>query len=514
MREQSPARGSACRHDPRRPPAQPVAVLLVSRERGKEWIACACERAEAKGVCLGMGLAHAQALLRGADVWVQPFTPEEDAKRLRRLALWAQRFSPTVAADAPDGLLLDVAGCEHLFGGDGSMVAQVDRSLRKGRLSARLALAPTVGCAWAMARFNEDHITIVEAAHVRDALAPLSVAGLRIDPVFVTALHEVGIERIGSLLELPREELACRFGADLLRRLDQATGITAEAIVPERASTPPEVTRMFDGAVTSLEAITLTVRELLFALVLQLEERGCGARTLEVVFQRLSAEPWHITLMLTYPCRSVRHLWTLLGPRLERVNMGYGVESVVLRALRMGKLSAAQMYFAHGEDEDRLARDEAALGEFVDRLIDRFGSRGVLRISPVATHVPEEAFPLGKWSAKPKRRSRGDDDDRAAVAAVFDRPSQLLTVPEPVQVISLVPDGPPSWLHWRGREFAVRCAGGPERIALPWWRSKRDGPPSPDGGRDYYVVQDDCGRFLWVYRDRATKGWFVHGLWA
>lgn len=498
-----------------RPSAEPaIAVILVAAERGKQWVACACERAEAQGVRIDMSLAHAKALLKGTRVWERLFTPVEDARRLVRLARWSQRFSPVVAADEPDGLLLDVAGCEGLFGEDRRMVAKIDASFKRLNLPVRLALAPTVGCAWAVARFAVDPIKIVAPHRVREELAPLPVAGLRIDPLFVGALNEVGIERIGTLFDLPRKELACRFGVNLLRRLDQATGEMNETITPLRVSTPVEATRVFDGAVTCLEAIVMTAHELLFSLVLQLEERECGVRTLDVVLHRVSSEPARVSIALTYPSRDARHLWTLLRPKMERTHLGYGVESVSLHAARLGRLSPQQSCFGPVEPGDRNPRDAAAWGEFLDRLTDRLGPRAVCAMTVAETHVPEEAFPLRAWSQTQGRVPQRSNNSATANVAGVDRPSQLFEIPESAQVLSLVPEGPPSWIRWRGRESNVRRACGPERIALPWWKSNRSSSPSPDVARDYYEVEDDQGRLLWVFRDHLTHGWFVHGLWA
>ena len=490
------------------------AVVLVASERGRQWIACACERAEARGVRIGMSLAHAKALLKGTQLWERPFTPIEDAQRLHRLARWAQRFSPVVATDEPDGLLMDVAGCERLFGEDRQMIAMIDASFKRLNLPVRLALAPTVGCAWAIARFAVDRIKIVAPERIRDELAPLPVAGLRIDPLFVGALNEVGIERIGELFDLPRQELACRFGADLLRRLDQATGEVNETITPFRASSPIEATRNFDGAVTGLESILITARELLFTLVLQLEERTCGVQTLDVVLHRISAEPARVSIALTYPSRDGQHLWTLLRPKIERTHLGYGVESISLHASRLGKLSPHQLCFGHVEHGNRNQADEAEWGAFLDRLMDRLGPRAVCAMTVAETHVPEEAFPLLAWSEAQARLPRSGNSRTTESLGRVDRPSQLFEVPEPVQVISLVPDGPPSWMRWRGWECAVRSAWGPERLALPWWEAKRSKSPSPNLARDYYEVEDHQGRLLWVFRDHVTNGWFVHGLWA
>jgi len=514
MREHRRTTACAGRRDASPSAESAPAVVLAAAERGKQWVACACERAEARGVRPGMSLAHAKALLKGMHVWEKPFTPAEDAQALRRLARWAGRFSPVVAADEPDGLLLEMSGCEGLFGEDRDMISRIDASFKKLNLPVRLALAPTIGCAWAVARFAADRIRIVAPRRVREELTPLPVAGLRIPPLFVEALHEVGIERIGSLFDLPREELACRFGADLLRRLDQAAGQVGEIITPLRPATPIEAARGFDGPVTNPDAIEVTVRELLFALVLQLEERACGVRTLDVVLQRVSAEPYRFSIALSHPNRDVRHLWTLLRPKIERAELGWGVESVSLHASRLGRLTARQLPLAQAEPQREEQGDESSLGEFLDLLMDRLGRGAVGRMAAAETYVPEEAFP---WRALSETRTAVGADSRAGEsrgAAWKDRPSQLFSVPEPAQVISPAPDGPPSWLRWRGEECLVRRSRGPERLALPWWEAKRGTSPSSNAARDYYEVEDDQGRLLWVFRDLTTHGWFVHGLWA
>lgn len=205
-----------------------MVVLLVSTTQGKQVIACHCARAEAARVRVGMSLAHARSLLTNAPLWIQPFMPEDDTHCLDQLARWALRFSPVVAPDYPDGLLLDIAGCEHLYGGEERLAEKVIASLEGLGLSVRLAIAPTFACAQAVVRYGKNRITIIPNDAVRASLTPLPVSALRIDHVVCEALTEVEIERIGELLRLPRNELAARFGSGLLKRLDQAVGVAKE----------------------------------------------------------------------------------------------------------------------------------------------------------------------------------------------------------------------------------------------------------------------------------------------
>lgn len=112
-----------------------------------------------------------------------------------------------------------------------------------------------------------------------------------------------------------------------------------------------------------------------------------------------------------------------------------------------------------------------------------------------------------------------------------DRPTTLLSRPEPADVMALTPDGPVLGLGWRGWRWRVVSSVGPERIGAEWWRwgaerdrseaektkrsarsRARNAAPPPD--RDYFAVQVETGRWLWVCRQVGTGRWFVHGEWS
>ena len=85
-------------------------------------------------------------------VAIAPSDPAGDLAFLEKLALWAQRWGPWSALDAPDGLIVDVSGVAHLFGGEEALLADLRAALERRHLAARLAVAPTAGAAWALAR--------------------------------------------------------------------------------------------------------------------------------------------------------------------------------------------------------------------------------------------------------------------------------------------------------------------------------------------------------------------------
>jgi protein ImuB len=477
-------------------PASARAVLLVDTIGQRQVVAHRCRQAAAAGVSAGMTLAHARALLP-EGVFIAPHTPERDAEALRALAEWAVRVAPRVAPDPPAGLLMDISGCRRLYGGEDILMGRLSAAVGRLGLRARVAIAPTFGCAWAVARFGASG-SIVREGGVRGAIAPLPVRALRVGEEAAIALAEVGITTVSHLFAVPRSALPARFGQELLLRLDQALGGALEVIEPVRPPEPLRVERLFDGPTTNLEGIMLAARGLIDAMCGMLGARQRGARGLRLTLKRSDTSPFDIDIALSRPSRSPAHLWALLRPHVERAHLGFGVEGLMLEALSTGRIRHEQG--ACWETRDDLGA-APAFAELMDTLVNRCGQERVLRVEPVATHIPERAVRL-----RPVMEASVPSTTETPVTAA-DRPSVLFDHPELIEVISLMPDGPPSWLRWRGRDRAIATGIGPERIAPEWWRGH-----SPT--RDYFKVQDQAGQWLWVYRELETGRWFAHGLWA
>ncbi len=480
-------------------------MLLVSRERGGDVVICACERAESVGVRPGQSLAHARALAHGLPLHIEPFDAREYADKLQRLARWAERFSPVVAPDHPDGLLLDIAGCEGVFRGADRLVKQLADALRKLGLPARLALGPTVGAAWAVARHGPRAVTLIDADDVQGAVAPLPIAALRICWDARKSLSEVGIERIGDLLRIPRSDLAARFGDEVLRRIDQLTGDVAESVTGQPSEQRFEAVHEFDGPITRIDIIETVMRHLLRALLADMRAADQGIRHLSLSALRVNTAPTGFLLALARPTRDGSHIWNLIAPKVERLHLGYGVEALRLSATQTARVTQEQLGLWAGALNEPSELDAAAMGELLDLLFDRFGRAAVVAMKPVESFVPEQAFIARAPLDAPKIKTQARILD-------VDRPTRLFAAPEPVRVIALVPDGPPASLHWNGCDHPIRASRGPERLVLPWWSGR-----GASTSRDYYEAELECGRRLWLFR-MATNGeqgpWFVHGEWA
>lgn len=454
-----------------------------------------------------MPLAQARALFVSEAARVEPYDTARDRVALERLAVWAHRLSPVVAVDdaheEPDGLLLDVTGCELVWGGEQRMIHAATHGLARLGLCAQVAIGPTFGSAWAVARFGGEEQRIVAADGARGVLAPLPIAALRVDPQTVSQLAQVGVKRIGELLELPRSALPARFGPELLLRLDQAVGQAMEMIDPVRPVPPAVVERVFDGPTDRVEVIELAVRDLLGRVAQELARRGCGARSIGVELVRSDLEPERLAVTLGRPSRDAKHLWQLLAPKLERAHLGFGVEVVRVCVRSADRIRHEQAECAGASGDVSRAESDRAWGGLVDTLSNRLGAARVMCAIIRASHLPERAVVM--------RRASDDLCRVEAGVVITDRPTVLFERPVPAEVVALTPDGPVHRVMWNGEDLAVSACFGPERISGEWWRA----PPSEAGRtRDYFTVRDDGGRWLWLARGIESGRWYVHGVWA
>src|SRR5262245_51553086 len=488
---------SASPVDPDRP------FVLTIEAAGGPRIAALNEAAAEEGLAVRDLLTDARAKV--TTLQVRPAEPAADDAALRRLALWATRYTPTVSPwgeeNGADGFFLDVAGASHLFGGEEMLLADLISRLDRFGLPARLAIADTAGAAWALSRFHPDDVVILPSGQEAEALAPLPVAALRLSLDTCTTLRRLGFKRVGALIDKPRAPFAARFEAELLTRLDQALGHAAE---PLALIAPPPVyhsLRYLLEPIFSQEAIVAVATRLMKDLVHALVRDGVGARALRLALYRVDGEVTIIDIGLTMPTRDTAHVARLFDLKLERiaeaVEFGFGFEALGLAATVVEPIEPAQTDLAPMAD----GHDAEACAALVDRLQQRLGARSVRQLAPVASHLPERA------------ETAVTDAVPAWPAPQAARPLFLLSRAEPADVLALVPEGPPQRFRWRGVMHGIAHAQGPERIASEWWRSSQ---PT----RDYYLVEDDDGRRFWLYREglyqRETNAprWFVQGLFA
>lgn len=213
-----------------------------------------------------------------------------DARALQQLAFHFLRiYAPIVAADPPDGLVLDTAGADHLHGNEALMLSGMVNRLHAAGFAARAAIADSWGAAHALARFSREAISIVPPGGQRAAISGLPLAALRLEERVVSGLKVLGFRTIGELAEAPRAPLTLRFGPELVRRLSQAFGEIGEPIEPVRVAELVEVRRAFPEPIAAAETIARYSQKLVTALCAALEKRGLGARRVDLVLHRVDS---------------------------------------------------------------------------------------------------------------------------------------------------------------------------------------------------------------------------------
>ena len=486
--------------------------------------------AERLGLFKGQPLANAQAMVRALAV--VPADEKADATLLDAIADWCDRFTPWVAADAPDGLLLDITGSTHLFGGEAAMLTLVRGKLRQQGFAATAAIAGTTLAARALARFADGHIAAPGLES--ESLARLPVAALDCDESVRRALERAGLKTIAQVAARQRSELAARFGKPFVASLEILLGRHDRPIDPRRPLPDLTAEQRFAEPVTAQSAIAASLASLTQSLSAVLEQRGLGLRTLEAAFFRADGAVRRLAVRLGAPMRDAEMLLRLLDEKLEALadplDPGFGFDVIRLEASLTEKSQSAIASF----DSDENAKRQTAY--LIDRLSARFGEHRVLRFVPQDTHIPEAQnapvpaqdrdFGGETWT----RKRQGNDPPR--------RPLRLFDRPEEIRVsFPVAPDGPPTFFHWRQCRHDVVRAEGPERITLEWWKENLharllltekqetaigagDAVPPPRPSRDYFRIETREGQRFWLYRDGVYRQdglaprWYMQGLFA
>ena len=388
--------------------------------------------------------------------WVALHFPGLPVPELAPLAAWACQFTPKVALEPPDALLLEVEGSLRYFGSARALLAALERGCAELGAGVSLATAPCARAALWRARGGGL------------ALEQLPLEVLRVDTAFFSA---IGITTLGELLALPRDGLAQRCGPQLVDQLDQALGRIAEPreffVPPERFSASLELPAEVDHA----EALLFAARRLLVPLSGLLAARQAGVRAFTLLLVHRDRSKSAVAVQLATATRDAERLSALLREKLTTLVLKQPVEAIALEAGDFTPLGGT----SRGLFGDRMAEAEQ-WAQLVERLQARLGRDAVYGVTPFPDHRPESAW----------RRVEPGDWDAHDFVQPGPRPAWLIAAPRRIAETELV------------------LIAGPERIACGWW-------DADETRRDYFVAE--LGRSVaWVYREEGA--WYVHGFFA
>jgi len=515
------------------------ACVIEERSMGA-YLVAANATAQKLNIHAGQRLSEARVL--APELVTYPVDWAKSTRHLQRVARWANRFTPWVGYDpVADGLILDITGCAHLFGGERALLDHIVTQLARHAISARAACAGTIGAAWALAHHAPTTPVILPQGQEAEALMPLSVKALRLSDEQYRLCRQFGLDRISHIMRQPRASLVQRLGAGVIERLDQAFGQVAETVDPLRPPTRFHVTHVPLMPIQSREEVMFVLSNLVDDLVAELHRAGRGARRIDVRLIRTDRAVLSVSLALSHPIQLATHIVRLLTERLEhvqiRLDQDLAIEQLEMLASQTDIMSAHQdALFASLRQGQK-----QALAHLCDRILARLGQaptrpllRGrympekVVRFIPITEPLLEPPLktPLEPWSSPQKSEGALTPEAHIRKGWLAARPIILLPHAEQIDVIAEIPEGAPRRFRWRRRLYEVVMAAGPERISPEWWCEEL--PHSPDAigqtkaslTRDYFRLEDSNGYRFWLYRDglftRETvlPRWYMHGFFA
>ncbi len=481
----------------RRHELKDVPFVFAEPVRGRILITATNILAEEYGITTGMAVADARAIAPLLEVIDD--IPDQAAKLLKALGEWCIRYTPIISVDLPDGLILDVSGCAHLWGGERAYLGNIIKILRSKGYDARGAMADTAGAAWAIARYGREKPIIPPGEHA-DALLNLPPVALRLEQETVDKLIKLGFYKIKNFINIGRSPLRRRFGQDFLLRLDQALGNEDEPLQLLNPIEPYQERLPCLEAIRTATGIEMAIQKLLESLCKRLQSEGKGLRIAILKCYRVDGKIVEASIGTNRASYHTGHLFKLFELKISSIEPALGIELFTLDATKIEDALSEQEVLWSPEG---CGLEDVSLAELLDRIANKIGANNIHRYLPQEHYWPERSIKLARTLHE--KRTTAWRTDRP-------RPSLLLNKPEQIDVTSLLPDYPPMLFIYRGQTHHVKKADGPERIEREWWIETGE-------HRDYYYVEDQDGRRYWLFRSGHYSGsqagqWFIHGFFA
>jgi protein ImuB len=457
----------------------------AAKSRTADLFAAATERRpEVSPISLASPQARKpHAPLRPKQLWyaaVFPEMPLEPAgAALQKLCLHAHSFTSFVSIEPPNALLLEIKGSVKLFGSLQKLHADLDDCWRRLMLPAHSAVAPSTLAALWLARAGDP--SQIEATDLLSGhLAKIPIACTAWDIERLQTLRAMGVTHLGELLRLPRAGIARRLSPAVVRDLDIAL---ARQPAPRRAFVRRERFRErcdFETEIEHVAYLEKALEPLIERCARFLCQRQAGVQALQLKLKHREGPATLVQSGLASITSERRRLSDVLCQKLARLDLRAPVRGMELISGSLRGLSASSLDVFAGFTGAG-SRDSAP--QLVERLRARLGEAAVYGVCLIPEHRPEAAW------------RRVHELNLTAAAGVAEEISDQ-TLPRPVWLLNEpAPLPQPEILQ------------GPERIESGWWDGK-------GVARDYYIARQPHGARLWVFQERQSKRWYVHGVFA
>lgn len=469
------------------------------------------------GIRLNSSVATAQSIAPNLRHYRRDQRAEE--RRLKRLGEVLYRFSNRISMISAEGLAIEIGKSLRLFGSEETLARQAVELCQTLGHTVDWRTAPTPHAAFLLARSGES------------ALENIRLTQASVEPQILTNDHceqlaAMGIHTLGQLCQLPRADLALRFGTSLISYLERLEG-----------SQPDRVTELkfplrFRRALHLLSPIRDKnvllrgpVSDLLTELVHWLVSHQLATPLLRWRFESgARGEPAvSLDVRLAQAQREYRYLESLCRLAIDRVELPAEVLSLELRIEKLEAWSGSNPAIAGllGPDSGssregfNKTQDMAALTALIDRLETRLG-HGICRgLQSIDQPLPEASWAMtAPFPPKPANRHKRPKTSRtAATGTQVESHAQSRASASGKnagsRAIPLAVPQKPSWIFSTPHALDIQSATllqGPERIESGWWMTD-SGEPC---WRDYYIARLSNGALGWVFTD-ASRDWYLQG---
>ena len=495
------------------------AIAIAAQHR----VDCCNQAASVAGISEGMSLATARALCPHLQVATR--NPEQEHQILLNLIYSCYQFTPALNQYNETSLLLEIRGSLKLFQGLNKLIQNIKQEVEAQQISCTMGLANTAKSAYLLARhpgnklseamttttvmaircFEDNNGKLSDQTHFRTLLHSIPVTKLDCSDLIIKKLTRSGFKTLGELLVLPMAELGKRYGKDFVRYLQQING---ELPDPQSNIVFPETFDYYiecGDAISSVDHLLWVMQKVLHRLsnYLRARQMYCGGFIWSLYQQQhyssinttnnASQGKITIELYLTQARWDMAYFLNLTRIKLEALTLTAPTSAIRLKACDLRPAHYLSTDLLPPDIQYSPQRSNGIFTALIDTLSARLGENSLYQVTNHHRHIPEQASQLAGLLDIDAICVENNEIKTSTTGL---RPTWLLRQPSPIQ-------NRQKSLYYQGD---LKLLQGPERIEGDWW--------STAVSRDYYVARRKDDTLYWIYRDRHTQCWFVHGVFG
>ncbi len=463
-------------------------TAVVDRDKAQGTVLWADRKARRRRILPGMRYAAALSLasdLRAGTVSNSQLSQSVE-ELIERLRFYTSDIEPS--KNEPGVFWLDASGLSLLFPSLKKWAGLIHGDLSRERFQCSVVVGFTRFGTYAVAKSRSGVTTFESPSGERENTGRVPIVELGIDPKLRDILTRLGVDTLGSFIQLPSNGVRKRFGPEVHRLYKLAKG---ELWSPLDATPPPEPIEAhvdYDHPEFDLERLVAVIESRLSLLLDTLQTKNEALSTLTLRFVFDNGEKGEETLQAADPTIDLPQIVDLTRLRLESTTLAAGVTEMTIVVQSVTVTSKQGDLFT-----EKSPRDLPAAGRAFARLRAEFGEDAVVTARLRDAHLPEARF---VWEPMHTMKLPRPRDVRLPplIRRIFQKP-RLVSHGRPrapdEQLNSFIDDG------------LISEPIGPYIVSGGWWVK--------EVRRDYYYVQTRHGRSLWIYYDRRRKRWFLHG---